>query len=598
MKKDYTNQSLTKGSFAAYCLLLIFKILCIPTKDSFHFNFYVRKTKWIHSLVFTIVVMILSNGTVFQSHAQCTNCTYTAPSGGTNFNLNGNETLCITANTSNLGWNMNGSGNKICLATGVVWDQPFGGNLQAGTVIEVYGTLNLGNGFNVNGTPPNAIINVHAGATLNHTGGFGNGVTINNDGIVNFTSTSNIDVTGSFVLNNSSTGTVNALTTTNFKLGNNATINNDGTIHLANFENEEGYLNNNATGVFIVDRSMNNHGAFINNGDFQLPCNTLSGAAGATTCSFRVGDKGVGKEFISNTCIKVLNGNVTFDGPGTLNSGFEIGDGYNLTLNKTVSGTNGSFLVKGGTSTINLSGSYIGTNMKFYDVNTAGNSFDSNFGNNASSFTVSSSAGCSAVVACTPPTNVTAGSNSPVVEGGTINLTSSSTGGTSYAWSGPNSFSSSLQNPSIASATASMSGTYTVTITSSGTCTATATTLVNITTACTPPTVTATVNQATCTGAVANNDAKISFTTSIGDKYGISVGATYTGSGYAGAASITTGGGNLTGISNPNTSTQYTIRVFNGSDACFKDTVVTLNPKICIAPCESKCNPLKVVINH
>ena len=101
---------------------------------------------------------------------------------------------------------------------------------------------------------------------------FGNGITINNEGTVNFTSTSSIVVNGSFILNNTATGIVNALATPNFMLGSNATINNDGSMHFANFENEEGYLNNNATGVLIVDRSMNNHGAFINNGDFQLPC--------------------------------------------------------------------------------------------------------------------------------------------------------------------------------------------------------------------------------------------------------------------------------------------------------------------------------------
>jgi Right handed beta helix region len=76
---------------------------------------------------------------------------------------------------------------------------------------------------------------------------------------------------------------------------------------------------------------------------------------------------------------------------------------------------------------------------------------------------------------CTPPTGATAGSNSPVLVGGTINLTSSSTGGTSQTWAGPNSFASTAQNPSIASATAGMAGVYTVTITSSGTCMATAT---------------------------------------------------------------------------------------------------------------------------
>ena len=172
MKKDYTNQTLTKGAFAASCLSPIFQILSIQIKDSFLFNFKLIKYNWVHYAQFVLVILLLSIGIRFQAQGQCTSCTYTAPSGGTNFNFNGNETLCITADASNLGWNMNGSGNKICVATGVVWDQPFGGNLQAGTVIEVYGTLNLGNGFNVNGTPPNAIINIHTGATLNHTGGF------------------------------------------------------------------------------------------------------------------------------------------------------------------------------------------------------------------------------------------------------------------------------------------------------------------------------------------------------------------------------------------------------------------------------------------
>ncbi len=91
-------------------------------------------------------------------------------------------------------------------------------------------------------------------------------------------------------------------------------------------------------------------------------------------------------------------------------------------------------------------------------------------------------------LSCVPPTSAIAGSNSPVNVGGTLNLTSSATGGTSYSWSGPNSFTSTDQNPIIASATLAMVGTYTVTITSSGTCTATATTNVIVNTVCIPPT--------------------------------------------------------------------------------------------------------------
>jgi gliding motility-associated-like protein len=70
-----------------------------------------------------------------------------------------------------------------------------------------------------------------------------------------------------------------------------------------------------------------------------------------------------------------------------------------------------------------------------------------------------------------------AGSNNPVCEGSIINLTSS--GGTSYSWSGPNSFISNSQNQSILNATTSMSGIYTVTVTASNGCIGTAN--VNIT---------------------------------------------------------------------------------------------------------------------
>ncbi len=95
------------------------------------------------------------------------------------------------------------------------------------------------------------------------------------------------------------------------------------------------------------------------------------------------------------------------------------------------------------------------------------------------------------VVSCNPPTATTAGSNSPVTVGSPINLTSSSTGGTSQVWAGPNTFTSTDQNPIIALATMAMAGIYTVTITSSGTCTATATVNVVVNpapTVCSPPT--------------------------------------------------------------------------------------------------------------
>jgi gliding motility-associated-like protein len=62
----------------------------------------------------------------------------------------------------------------------------------------------------------------------------------------------------------------------------------------------------------------------------------------------------------------------------------------------------------------------------------------------------------------------TIGSNSPVCDGQTLSLTSG--GGSTYSWTGP-SFSSTLQNPSIAVASPSNSGTYSVLVTDVNTCT-------------------------------------------------------------------------------------------------------------------------------
>ncbi len=64
----------------------------------------------------------------------------------------------------------------------------------------------------------------------------------------------------------------------------------------------------------------------------------------------------------------------------------------------------------------------------------------------------------------------------------------------SYSWTGPNSFTSALQNPSIANAA---SGIYTVTVTNAANCMATATTSVNINPL---PTPTASSNSPVCAG--------------------------------------------------------------------------------------------------
>jgi hypothetical protein len=59
-------------------------------------------------------------------------------------------------------------------------------------------------------------------------------------------------------------------------------------------------------------------------------------------------------------------------------------------------------------------------------------------------------------------------SNSPVIIGSSINLTSSSTVGATYNWTGPNSFASSSQNPTIQCTNTANQGSYNATVTLNG----------------------------------------------------------------------------------------------------------------------------------
>ena len=67
--------------------------------------------------------------------------------------------------------------------------------------------------------------------------------------------------------------------------------------------------------------------------------------------------------------------------------------------------------------------------------------------------------------------------NTPLCSGNTLNLTASS--GDSYSWTGPNGFTSTLQNPTITNVTAAAAGAYTVIVTT-GNCTATSSVTVNV----------------------------------------------------------------------------------------------------------------------
>ncbi len=86
----------------------------------------------------------------------------------------------------------------------------------------------------------------------------------------------------------------------------------------------------------------------------------------------------------------------------------------------------------------------------------------------------------SVTVAVNAPPVVSASNNGPLCSAQTLNLTATSNQPSStYAWTGPNSFTSAQQNPSISNVTAAAGGTYQLTV-SFGGCTSTASTIATI----------------------------------------------------------------------------------------------------------------------
>ena len=108
-----------------------------------------------------------------------------------------------------------------------------------------------------------------------------------------------------------------------------------------------------------------------------------------------------------------------------------------------------------------------------------------------------STAGSTNVVVNTTPATPTANNGGPYCIGGTIALSTPTVAGVTYAWSGPNGFTSSLQNPTIAGATLANAGTYSVTLFNGCTSAAGSTTVVVNSAPATP---TATNNGPVCAG--------------------------------------------------------------------------------------------------
>ncbi len=113
-------------------------------------------------------------------------------------------------------------------------------------------------------------------------------------------------------------------------------------------------------------------------------------------------------------------------------------------------------------------------------------------------------------VAVNPIPTASASSNSPICAGQTISLTGTTDIGTSFSWTGPNGFTSTLQNPTITNASAAASGVYSFTATANG-CTSTVST-VNVTVNALPSTPSVSSNSPVCVGSPINLTASAIFT--------------------------------------------------------------------------------------
>lgn len=141
----------------------------------------------------------------------------------------------------------------------------------------------------------------------------------------------------------------------------------------------------------------------------------------------------------------------------------------------SISGTQTICAGQSSTFTSSAASSYTwstGSTLQSINISTAG----------TYTVTITGANGCTATATRTLTVNSNPSpvvyNNGPVCMGSNLQLNAS--GGTSYSWTGPSSFSSNNQNPSIPGANMANAGTYTATVTGANGCTATASTNVVI----------------------------------------------------------------------------------------------------------------------
>ena len=180
-----------------------------------------------------------------------------------------------------------------------------------------------------------------------------------------------------------------------------------------------------------------------------------------------------------------------------------------VNANPTLNVSNGGPYCEGATIALNANGNggtaYSWSGPNGFTSNLQNPTIANADGDNAGTYTATltnTTTGCSVsagtVVAVNALPTLNASNNGPYCEGSTITLSANGTGGTVYAWSGPNGYTANVANPTIANSTTANAGTYNVTLTNPTTgCSTEASTVVAVNAA---PTVTASNTGAYCAG--------------------------------------------------------------------------------------------------
>lgn len=291
--------------------------------------------------LFLAVTALLTIGTI---NAQSTSgCTYTSSGGSGNFNLNGNQTLCIQSGNFTGNINFNGSGNIICIGPNATFT-PSNLNNANGITINNYGIFNVSNAFS-----------------------FGAGTTINN--YKTMQQQANFNFNGAVSMVNHSNAVWNI--SQNFILQNNSSFINNGTLNAANelsTNSGTSFTNNSRIRIgknFNPSGTFNNYG-FLSAEDF---ININSNSFVTNYCTFFSKDgfnnnsgntRNFGLIWATDNNAQVQNNAAYFQGAGALTRG------ERYINSSTVTGSGSYYFTK---NTVNQ-GSFgnDGQGINFYDA--------------------------------------------------------------------------------------------------------------------------------------------------------------------------------------------------------------------------------------